>query len=260
MRADKLTMRKQPTDTSCGPTCLEALYRYYDDNIDVETIIKEITSVKYGGTLAVVLGIHALKRGYEAKIYTYNLSVFDPAWFKKPPLSKEQLQDKLRLQMEAKASQKLRFACKHYIEFLSLGGRLAMEDLSNKLLTKYLRQGIPILTGLSSTYLYMASREYVIEETNQQVVDDVKGYPEGHFVLIQQYDRQTQMLTLMDPYEKNPFSKELKYTISLDHLQTAIMLGVLTHDANMLIITKKDGMNEGSAIKNLATRSLGISF
>jgi hypothetical protein len=237
---ERLRIRPQPTDTACGPTCLEAVYRYFGDPAEVETIITEVANVKRGGTLAVVLGIHALKRGYNARIYTYNLHVFDPTWFRPKRLSTEELKEKLLLQIEAKTSQKLRFACKHYLDFLSLGGEIVMEDICHRLITKYLKKGIPILTGLSSTYLYMTTREYVLEDTSQQIVDDVKGYPEGHFVLIHSYDTQTQMVTLMDPYEKNPYSKELKYTISLDHLQTAIMLGVLTYDANMLMISKSD--------------------
>ncbi len=240
MKSNKLKIQSQPTDTSCGPTCLQGVYQYYDYDTDVETIIKEISNVKRGGTLAVVLGIHALKKGFNVKIYTYNLHVFDPTWFKPKPLSTEELMEKLQKQMEVKPSQKLRWACKHYLEYLSLGGKLAMEDLCHRLLTRYLKQGVPILTGLSSTYLYMAPREYVIEETTKQVVDDMAGYPEGHFVLIHSYDTASQMVTVMDPYSKNPYSKDLKYSISLDHLQTAIMLGVLTYDANFMVVTRKN--------------------
>jgi len=35
-----------------------------------------------GGTLAVNLANHALRRGYRALIVTYNLTVFDPSWFR----------------------------------------------------------------------------------------------------------------------------------------------------------------------------------
>ncbi len=59
-----------------------------------------------------------------------------------------------------------------------------------------------------STYLYMAPREYVIEETSKQIVDDVKGYPEGHFVLIYGYDHATQLVTIMDPLrQKSLFTR-----------------------------------------------------
>ncbi len=71
----------QPDDTTCGPTCLHAAYRYYGDIISLTQVIREVRKLKGGGTLAVFLACHALKRGYQAKIYTYNLHVFDPTWF-----------------------------------------------------------------------------------------------------------------------------------------------------------------------------------
>ena len=75
-------MQTQPDDVTCGPTCLQALYNYYGDGIPLKEVIQEVKQLKLGGTLAVMLGNHALKRGYKARIYTYNLTVFDPTWFK----------------------------------------------------------------------------------------------------------------------------------------------------------------------------------
>lgn len=74
----------QPTETTCGPTCLHAVYRYHGGRASLDTIIDEIPYFEEGGTLAVMLGINALKRGYKAKIYTYNLHMFDPTWFLNP--------------------------------------------------------------------------------------------------------------------------------------------------------------------------------
>lgn len=72
----------QPNDTAYGPTSLHAVYRYYGDNIPLEQVIQEVRHLKTGGTLGVYLAHHALKRGYHAIIYTYNLHIFDPTWFK----------------------------------------------------------------------------------------------------------------------------------------------------------------------------------
>ena len=74
----------QPDEVTCGPTSLQALYRYYKDDVPLKSVIKEVKHLKNGGTLAVMLGNHALKRGYKAQIYTYNLNIFDPSWFKHP--------------------------------------------------------------------------------------------------------------------------------------------------------------------------------
>ncbi len=79
-----LKILPQPTETTCGPTCLHALYRYFGERISLDRIIKEIPYLEEGGTLAVTLGNHALSRGYKATIYTYNLHIFDPTWFLHP--------------------------------------------------------------------------------------------------------------------------------------------------------------------------------
>ena len=70
-----------------------------------------------------------------------------------------------------------------YDEFLRLGGKLDLRDLDPSLLRKYLKRGIPVITGLSATYLYRAMRD--IPETNQD--DDVRGEPVGHFVVLTGY-------------------------------------------------------------------------
>ena len=66
---------------TCGPTCLQAVYRYFGDDLPLEQVVAETPSLAEGGTLAVLLGCHALRRGYQATIYTFNLDVFDPSWF-----------------------------------------------------------------------------------------------------------------------------------------------------------------------------------
>ena len=71
-------IQAQPDDVTCGPTCLHSLYQYYKDDIPLKDVIRDVKQLKNGGTLAVMLGNHALNRGYKAIIYTYNLNVFDP--------------------------------------------------------------------------------------------------------------------------------------------------------------------------------------
>lgn len=236
-----VNIERQPTETSCGPTCLEAVYRYYGYKTSVSQIIKETPRLPMGGTLAVMLGNHALARGFNVKIYTYNLAVFDPSWFTPTPIGRKRLIAKLEAQMEAKAQKKLSMACQEYIRFLMLGGTLHMADLSQPLIAHHLKRGVPLLTGLSSTYLYMGPRER--NEGERQIVDDVAGYPEGHFVIIEKFNEKTQKVTIADPYGHNPFSRNLRYTISMERLLTAMFLGIITYDANFVVITPK-WMNE----------------
>jgi hypothetical protein len=74
----KLEIIPQPTDETCGPACLHAVYRYFDDPVPLGRVVEEVERLGTGGALAAYLGSHALARGYDATIYTYNLELFDP--------------------------------------------------------------------------------------------------------------------------------------------------------------------------------------
>lgn len=235
-----LEILPQPDDSTCGPTCLHAVYRYFGEDFPLSEVIGASGKLDEGGTLAVLLGSDARRRGYQAKIFTFNLKVFDPTWFathpRQPgsaePLSATSLVAKLQAQVAAKASKKLTTACQAYIDFLQLGGKLEMRDLTASLIRRYLKRSIPILTGLSSTYLYRAPREC----GPPWVDDDVRGVPQGHFVVLCGYDGRSRMVQVADPYLSNPLGEEHYYEVGLDRLVCAILLGVLTYDANLLVI------------------------
>jgi hypothetical protein len=226
-----LDISVQPDDITCGPACLHSVYEYYGDSIPLQQVITEVKSLKGGGTLAVLLGNHALQRGYKTTIYTYNLHMFDPTWFTENKV----LAEKLQAQATIRNDEKLSFATQGYLEFLDRGGKLFFEDLTIGLIRKFLKKSIPILTGLSSTYLYRSVRE---NPSNDQD-DDIAGTPTGHFVILSGYDKETREVLVADPYKMNPVSNDHYYMVSIARLLGAILLGILTHDANLLIVEPK---------------------
>jgi hypothetical protein len=218
----------QPDETTCGPTCLHAVYQYWRDETALEDIIARTGRLELGGTFAVFLACDALRRGYRATIYTYNLNMFDPSWF----VRGVDIAERLEQQRELKPDSRLHHATMGYLEFLRLGGRLRMKDLSRGLVQGMLRRKLPILSGLSSTHLYRTPREYGPDDTP----DDLRGRPAGHFVVIAGYDIERGKVLIMDPYQKNPYGKSLEYWIGMDRVLGAILLGIVTHDANLLVI------------------------
>src|SRR5436190_4543018 len=74
----------QPDETTCGPTCLHAIYAYWGDEEPLDSVVARMWRMQSGGTFAVYLGCDALRKGYRARIYSYNLTVFDPTWFSRP--------------------------------------------------------------------------------------------------------------------------------------------------------------------------------
>lgn len=228
----------QPNDSTCGPTCLHAIYHYYGDDVPLEQVIEEHKSLKEGGTLAVFLACHALRRGYQATIYTYNLSMFDPSWFSP---EKKDLVERLQAQLKIKFKNSPRFqsATHGYLEFLQTGGILKTEVLNAGLIRRYLKNGIPILTGLSATYLYQVPREVVEYEGAEGEYDDLRGEPSGHFVVLCGYKKEARLVTAADPLLPNPMAPSHQYDVKIDRVIGAILLGVITHDANLLIIEPK---------------------
>jgi hypothetical protein len=222
-------IKAQPDEVTCGPTCLHSIYQYYQDPVELKEVIKEVKSLKAGGTLAVMLGNHALKRGYKAHLYTYNLNVFDPSWFNYgTPKIIASLKQQMRYKFKRK---KLLVASRAYVKFLEAGGKVFQHELNPDLIKKYLKESKPILTGLSATYLYGTKRE--VPTTNK--FDSIRGEPVGHFVIINGYDESTNTAYLADPMNSNPLNSQY-YGVNFDRLINSIMLGIVTYDANLLII------------------------
>jgi len=223
---------RQPDETTCGPTCLHAIYSYWGKTEPLESIIARTRKLESGvGTFAVFLGCDALRNGFAATIYTYNLKVFDPTWF----AAGVDIADRLRQQRDLKPGPRLRHATEGYLEFLRLGGRLRLTDLSQSLVHGLLRRGLPILTGLSSTFLYRAPREYGPDDTP----DDVRGLPAGHFVVMAGYNRDERSVLVADPY--GPCQE---YWSNIDRVLGAVLLGIVTHDANLLVIHSRRASND----------------
>ena len=225
-----IKMQAQPDETTCGPTCLAAVYRYWREKDTLTDVIGRTRKLAHGGTFAVFLAVDALQKGFDATIYTYNLMVFDPTWFD----HKADITGRLLQQKSEKKDARLALATEGYLDFISRGGQLKLVDLTRPLIRGLLQRGLPIITGLSSTFLYRTAREFGPQDTP----DDVRGFPAGHFVVIAGYNREDRSLLVADPYAPHPFGGSREYWISIDRVINAVLLGIVTHDANLLVIEK----------------------
>lgn len=226
----KLDILPQPDETTCGPTCLHAVYNYYGDDVPLRQVIEETGELEEGGTLGVMLACHALARGYSSRMYTYNLRVFDPTWFE---LDASEIVACLRKRAAAKRNAKLKTAIGYYVRYLDAGGEIRLEDLTAGLIRRHLKAETPILTGLSATFLYRDIRELGLAS------DDIRGDPSGHFVVLSGYDRERRTVQVADPYLPNPFSDRQVYSVSIERVLCSILLGIVTYDANLVIIQPK---------------------
>lgn len=226
----ELWLENQPTETSCGPTCLHGLYRYHGLVYDLNRLIREIPENEDGGTLSVHMGIHALKHGFRAITYSYNLRVFDPTWAN---LDEPALREKLRLRTRRIDTKKLHRNHEAYGLYLDLGGTVRFDELTPSLLCQSLAVEGPALVGLSATHLYRHTRQ-----TPNGQDDDIAGKPEGHFVVLMDFDAEKNTVHIADPYSRNPFSGEGIYEVDVHRFINAVLLGIVTYDANLLFLRK----------------------
>jgi hypothetical protein len=220
----------QPDDVTCGPTCLRKVYQYYGLELELAQVLGEIDRNEDGGTLAVFLGIAALRRGFAARIYSYDLSIFDPTW---DTLASAELAEKIHARIPFLNDAKRIRAARAYLEFLEMGGALGFDELTPALLKGIIDRAHPVLAGLSATYLYRTAREREDAE-GRLVEDDVRGEPTGHFVVITGYEHWGRRFSLRDPSEHVPGAEDGRQVVSADRLINAILLGDATYDAVLL--------------------------
>jgi hypothetical protein len=217
----------QPDDVTCGPTCLMQVYRFYGDELPYEDIVSDTPRNPDGGTQAVWLGSSALRHGYRATLYPFDLRVFDPSWFDLP---QKALEVKLAQRQEAAPKARLRLTLSAWREYLAAGGRVEFAELTAALLTDILDRGHPILCGLSATWLYRQVRE----RRHDNEWDDIHGEPAGHFVVICGYTGNGRRFMIRDPASHVPFSRNGRYLVPAQRLINAILLGDATSDAVLL--------------------------
>ena len=227
-----LAMLPQPDDVTCGPTCLHAVYNFLGRSEPLPQLIERVNSLKDGGTLAVFLGIDALQRGLNARLYSYDFKVFDPSW---RDLENDALIERLRAQLQFKKGKRFTTSSKAYIEFLELGGEIAFDDLTANLLDRVFDARLPFLTGLNATYLYDSKREYT-DRHNRAHNDDLRGTAVGHFVVL--CGRQGALVRVADPFYDNPLGEGHFYDVDVQRLIRAILLGAITYDANLLVLAR----------------------
>jgi hypothetical protein len=225
-------IERQPDYTTCGPTALHAVYRYYGDPIALETVIAETPKLPTGGTLGVHLSVHALLRGYDVTTWLCNVRHMDPTWFQHPT----DVLAKLKARAAAKnLDEDPRYgpAMEAVERYMQLGGKVVWGDLSPALIASKLAEGTPLLTGTNGTYLYQCSRE------TDEGPDDVKGEAFGHFIVLSGYRSADESVAISDPLLDNPAHGTKYYRATVHRLIGAIFLGVGSDDGNLVLIKPK---------------------
>ncbi len=85
------------------------------------------------------------------------------------------------------------------------------------------------------------------------MADDIGGDPAGHFVVLHGYDPNTRDVQIADPLYPNPIAPTNKYIAPLSRVTSAILLGIVTYDANLLTLVPHD-QREGESLNEYCSR------
>ena len=207
------------------------MYRYWGDQEPLQTIIARMYRLEQGGTFAVFLGCDALRKGYGAAIYTYNVTVFDPTWFTR----NVDIAERLTKQREVKSDERLQVATSGYLQFLQLGGRLRFADLSQVLVRALLR--FRLLQRSAALHLSVRVLNPDGSSSSPGISDmGQSGHGTQDYAMAGSFSRARRHVLVVDPYQPNPYGEAHEYWISIDRVVTAILLGIVTHDANLLVV------------------------
>lgn len=204
---------------TCGSSALQQVLAYYGVKKSLNEVLKNVKTYKYGSWGCDVLS-YALKLGFEAEIITRDLNIFDPTWFK---LDRNKLIKKLKSRIKyAKKNDK--HGITGYTRFLELGGRIRFGIITENMIKDYLKKKIPVIACICSTALWKCKRIYSkkIGEGYRSIPSDVKGKPEGHFLVISGYTKDKFIVT--DPHYKIPNSKTGIYTVPTKDLIAFILM------------------------------------
>lgn len=221
----KIEMPVQPSGTTCGPTSLYALYRYYGLDVTLDAVVDSVTTLPTGGTVDACLGADAIRRGFDARIVTTNLMMFDPTW---AGLDMDSLLGKLsEMRTVYQRDNHKLSVITEYINFLRLGGTI---EIVGDMPSKHIDM-LPCICGLSYTALTNSVRY-----DNSTDVSTEFGELLGHFVLVSQYDSLHREYTVADPW---PGESGQHYNITEDELNRAMLFGTATNDGGLLFIAPK---------------------
>ena len=227
-----ITIRRQPDYTTCGPTSLHAVYRYFGDTITLEQVIDEVRKLEGGGTMRLHLAVHALRRGYQAETWICNVAWFDPTWFQQ----KTDVIAKLKARMAAKeCSAPSDGTTRHRRSRSTSGssGKLRWGDLTPRLI------GARSEARPADPHRHERHIPLSVHARDGAGPDDVAGDPFGHFVVVCGYHSSESSVSIADPLMDNPLHGAQYYRASVHRLIGSIFLGTGSNDSNFLVIKPK---------------------
>lgn len=247
MREKELKIKiEEQMDFECLPSCLKAVFDYYNINISQDKIINCVSKNSFklydwefkAGKLAV-------EQGLSVEIFTNVNYIFDPSWFK---LEEGEILKKLKQEFNFSKNRQTEISkqpdqkvfiypnkdiasrytneIKAVINYIQVGGRINFSPVSKKLIEDKLSENIPLIVSINSVLLHRMKRVF------NNKPDDIRGVTWGHVVVISGYDKKR--FKLSDPGGLF-YRDSLEYWVDKDLLLESF----LRYNGQLLVLKKK---------------------
>lgn len=162
---------KQPTNKTCGNTCLRIVLSYYGYEISEETISKSIGKDNKGETWLTELGWFAKTLALKPTCYAYNLYLTNPS--KDKYLLPRALANKFERQRKNLKDKWFSGLAKSTAKAVRSGVSYIIKKPDKELFKSYLRQSVPLILSVNYISLY-----------------DKQGDPfEGHDIVLNGFEK-----------------------------------------------------------------------
>ncbi|MBD3362355.1 hypothetical protein GF362_01395 [Candidatus Dojkabacteria bacterium] len=219
---------KQKADSSaCGPSCLQAIYKYYGKDLKLKMILEDLHIDKDTSTYVSQLARHLNTNHLSTTLISSNPFVVSPDWKAKPKkvVIKELKEWILHHFNKGKVENIWIKEALYLLFYLQEGGNLKISNITTDLIDKYLEDQNLILCCLAENWIWGKRKISKVVE-----YDNIKGHVNGHFVIV--YDKNKGDYQISDPYPTSIENKEGLYAINKEELLTA----TLTWSHEILIV------------------------
>lgn len=189
------------------------IYSYFGIKVPLEKLLDDLKIDKYTGTFTAQLGLHAKNSGLQTLILCSNPYYVSPAWSK---LDNQTIYKKIGgwLAFELQGKNKIRKnkfkkGTRFILAYIKNGGKIKIIDLTTRLIDGYLDQGYLMTGAIEESWLWEKRK---IPKTAE--FDDIKGIPQGHFVVLYGHDAENYFVS--DPYPTGLEGKNGLYKVKKD--------------------------------------------
>lgn len=232
----KVTYHLQPTNNSCGQTALAILLSHYGDARIPEQIIEQIPvelkdDGEPWGTIGQELALWCISQGYGVEMISCDFQLLDLEW---QYLAADEICDRIDAVKSLRDVPPLGVAwsmryLEGYKKFILAGGNLIIRPfISGDTIVEWLNRG-PIFVSVNMNVISNSGRD-LDTELRQSVKDDINGKLTNHFIVVHGVDKDDKLL-ISDPWYG-------KSTVSIEHLQSAIMASMMECDNHIFRIWK----------------------